>query len=231
MSDTSAIPQSRAAEIKAQAASWLARVHSGEWTEIDKMNFDAWIAQSRAHKAAYWRLEAAWHEAESLRVLRSPIPRPQAAGGKGNYAPAKIAVAAALAALVGAAGYFQSQSPQARTYATGIGGRQTLSLSDGSKIELNTNTRLRIVGEVRQRQVWLEQGEAFFQIHHDAAHPFTVTAGDHKITDLGTKFSVRQDGHRLRVTLVEGKARLISSTSGRASIGRTFTGRCCHRHR
>lgn len=210
MSDTSAMPQSRAAEIKAQAASWLARVHSGEWTESDRMNFDAWLAQSRAHKATYWRLEAAWNEAERLRVLRSPILRAEVAGGKRNYTLAKIAVAAALAAIVGTAGYFQSQSPQARTYATGIGGRQILSLSDGSKIELNTNTRLRIVGETGQRQVWLDQGEAFFQIHHDAAHPFTVTVGDHEITDLGTKFSVRQDGGRLRVTLVEGKARLDS---------------------
>ena len=210
MSDTSAMPQLRAAEIKAQAASWLARAHSGEWAEIDRMNFDAWLVQSRAHKAAYWRLEAAWHEAERLRVLRSPISRSDAAGGKRNSTTLKIAFAAALAAILGTASYFQLQSPQARTYDTDIGGRQILSLSDGSKIELNTNTRLRIVGEAGQRQVWLEQGEAFFQIHHDAAHPFTVTVGDHKITDLGTKFSVRQDGDRLRVTLVEGKARLDS---------------------
>ena len=70
---------------------------------------------------------------------------------------------------------------------------------------------MRIGSNERQRQVWLDKGEALFQIKHDAAHPFTVTAGDHKITDLGTKFLVRQDDGRLQVTLLEGRARLDST--------------------
>jgi len=208
MSDASS---SRAAEIKAQAASFLARANSGDWNEADQTSLDTWLAQSRGHQAAYWRLEAAWQEAERLRVLRAPLSRPDAARSNRNHTSLKIAAAAAFAAVVGTAAFFQSQSPTTRTYATDIGGRQILNLSDGSKIELNTNTTLRMGGEGGQRQVWLDRGEAFFQIRHDATHPFTVTAGDHKITDLGTKFSVRQDGDRLRVTLIEGKARLDST--------------------
>lgn len=209
MSDASA--PSRAAEIKARAASFLARVHSGEWNEADRVEFDAWLAQSRAHKAAYWRLEAAWEEAERLRVLRAPLSRQGGSRGKLGFASAKIAAATAFAAVVGAITFLQSQSVTTQTYATGVGGRQILNLSDGSKIELNTDTTLRIDSESGQRQVWLDRGEAFFQIHHDAARPFTVSVGGHKITDLGTKFSVRQEGDRLRVTLVEGRARLDST--------------------
>lgn len=211
MSDTPAIPSSRAADIKMQAASWLARVQSGDWNEADRPELDAWFAQSRAHKAAYWRLEAAWEEAKRLRVLRTPLSRREIVSAKRPYTSVKIAAAAAFAAIVGAVTFLQWHAPEMHTYATGIGGRQILNLSDGSKIELNTNTTLRIAGEGGQRQVWLDRGEAFFQIHHDAAHPFTVSAGEHRVTDLGTKFSVRQEGDRLRVTLVEGKARLDST--------------------
>ncbi|HTO39517.1 MAG TPA: FecR domain-containing protein [Rhizomicrobium sp.] len=205
------LPPSRAGDIKTQAANWLSRANAGDWSEVDQARLDAWLAQSRAHRAAYWRLEAAWEEAARLRVLRAPLSRPEAAPTPRLFSPVKIAVAAMVIAITGALALIQTQVPPTERYATGIGGRQMLNLSDGSKIELNTNTILRVTKNTGQREVWLDKGEAFFQIKHDADHPFTVMTGDHKITDLGTKFSVRQDGDRLKVTLVEGRARLDST--------------------
>ncbi len=81
-------------------------------------------------------------------------------------------------------------------------------LFDGSQIELNTNTVLQISNN--QRDVALVRGEALFQIHHDAAHPFTVSVAGHKVTDLGTEFLIRTSGTKLRVALVEGRARVES---------------------
>src|SRR6185312_7252115 len=52
--------------------------------------------------------------------------------------------------------------------------------------------------------------EALFEVKHDARHPFTVIASDHKITDLGTKFVVRQSGSRVEVALIEGRAQFES---------------------
>jgi len=204
-------PKSRAGDIKSQAAAWLSRANAGDWSPEDQTRLDTWLAQSTAHRAAYWRLEAAWDEAERLRVLRAPLLRPDMAPDPRSFAQLKIAAVAMVIAMVGAVALFQTQAPTTLRYATGIGGRQVLNLSDGSKIELNTNTILRVGKIAGQRKVWLDKGEAFFQIKHDAAHPFTVMTGDHKITDLGTKFSVRQDGDRLKVTLVEGRARLDST--------------------
>ncbi len=57
-------------------------------------------------------------------------------------------------------------------------------------------------------EFWLDRGEAFFQIVHDGAHPFVVVAGDHRITDLGTKFDVRRRPDVTEVSLVEGSARM-----------------------
>ena len=83
--------------------------------------------------------------------------------------------------------------PHDRTYATPVGGHEVVSFADGSQIELNTDTVLRARMTTDQRIVWLDKGEAYFQVKHDAAHPFVVMVGDHRVTDLGTKFLVRRD--------------------------------------
>ena len=58
------------------------------------------------------------------------------------------------------------------------------------------------------REVWLDKGEAYFEVAHDKAHPFTIYAGKRKVTVLGTKFSVRRNGDEVQVTVVEGKVRV-----------------------
>jgi transmembrane sensor len=60
----------------------------------------------------------------------------------------------------------------------------------------------------RERLVTLERGEAYFQIAHDPKHPFVVMAGDHRVTDLGTKFLVRRDNKNLEVAVTEGRVQL-----------------------
>ena len=77
-------------------------------------------------------------------------------------------------------------------FSTEVGGHETVTFSDGTRIELNTNTVLRARMTTAQRTVWLDKGEAYFQVKHDPAHPLTVIAG-HRVTDLGTEFLVRDD--------------------------------------
>jgi transmembrane sensor len=113
-----------------------------------------------------------------------------------------------IAAVAGVWGYTQFEKPTDTRYATGLGERKTLQLADGSRIELNTATTLRISRGSDHRTVWLDKGEAYFDIKHNAANPFTVFASGRRISDLGTKFSVRSDANRLKVALVEGLARI-----------------------
>jgi transmembrane sensor len=80
---------------------------------------------------------------------------------------------------------------------------------------LNTNSVLRVAANAHSRTVWLDKGEAYFEIKHDAAHPFVVFTTGHRITDLGTKFLVRQNDDRVEVSVMEGKARLDSDNSAR----------------
>jgi transmembrane sensor len=89
-----------------------------------------------------------------------------------------------------------------------VGGRKTVALADGSIIDLNTDTRIRVSDDGQKRHVKLDKGEAFFQVRHDPKHPFVVIAGNRRIVDLGTKFSVRVDGDDVSVTVQEGHVRV-----------------------
>jgi transmembrane sensor len=62
-----------------------------------------------------------------------------------------------------------------------------------------------------QRTVWLDKGEAFFEVAHDAQRPFIVMVAGHRVTDIGTKFLIRHDPARLEVAVVEGKVGFDSS--------------------
>src|SRR6185437_8023228 len=72
----------------------------------------------------------------------------------------------------------------------------------------NTDTQISVNMGLWWRTVVLSRGEAYFNVRHDAARPFSVLAAGHRITDLGTKFIARTSGDKLEVTLVDGRARL-----------------------
>jgi transmembrane sensor len=208
-----------AADIEAVAAQWLERRDGEGWSDAQQSELEAWLAESRAHRAAYWRLKAAWTQAERLVALK-PVPaeRRLAETPRNRLRPLmfRAAAAFALVAMVGVAAKIYFAEPAPRLYTTAVGERKTLTLGDGSQIELNTDTRLRIASG-NARKVWLDRGEAFFQIKHDDAHPFLVMAGAHRVVDLGTKFLIRQDSARTEVALMEGSARFESTAANNKS--------------
>ena len=109
--------------------------------------------------------------------------------------------------VTGFIGSYYSARPHERVFSTGIGGHKRVTLADGSLVELNTDTVIRLTASGPARTVFLDKGEAYFQIVHDTAHPFVVIAGSHRVTDIGTAFIVRREPHQLDVSLVEGVAR------------------------
>ena len=83
-----------------------------------------------------------------------------------------------------------------------------IRLGDGSQIELNTDTAVRVLDQNNLRKVWLDKGEAYFQIIHDPARPFEVVVDNRRVSDLGTKFLVRQRADGMRVAVLEGRVRV-----------------------
>jgi transmembrane sensor len=198
-----------ATEIESRAAAWFRRRHFWSWSESDQAELDLWLGQSLAHRVAYWRLQGAWERTGKLTVLRPTASEQDPARGKISSAAAKIASVLAVVVIAAAAATaFYIFGSSEKTYATGLGGHETVRLADGSQIELNTDTQLRIDNSPRDRIISLDKGEAFFEVKHDSAHPFVVLAGNRTVTDLGTKFLIRRDTDRLQVAVMEGRVRL-----------------------
>jgi transmembrane sensor len=209
-----------ALEIDAQAADFLARrANQPRWTEKDAAELEAWLSSSLAHQTAFWRLESVWERANRLDALRQlpPRPMPTPASPRRRSLFLGLAASVAVVAAIGLSTNILVSSPRLTTYATPIGGRESIHLADGSQIDLNTDTVLRTHFKDGQRSAELVKGEALFQIKHDAAHPFVVSVAGHTVTDLGTKFLVHDDGSRLKVALIEGSARLSADSNSAQS--------------
>lgn len=219
--------ENNAKTIEAQAVEWLiARDEHQTWTDENQLQLDAWLAQSPAHLTAFWRVEASWNRTELIADLRPFGFVANRAEPKGSPFLMLFRVAASLSffAVLGLSTSLYFSRPEPETFATPVGGHKIITLFDGSQIELSTDTVLRIGMGGNQRSVALVKGEAFFQIHHDAAHPFTVAVAGHRVTDLGTKFLIRTNGEKLDVSLLEGRARLESESDGQARAATLLPG-------
>jgi len=217
VSDAPETPTVQAIEI--QAAHWAQRRHFWPWSTEDQLALDAWLETSSAHRVAFVRMNAALLRTKRLAALQSIAPRRSGDTShwlRSNKIAAAFIVAAVMAGLTSFT-LLKPQGPTQTTYSTPKGGRQTIAFSDGSRVELNTDTVLRIEVGAKERHAWLDKGEAYFQIQHDAARPFVVTAGARRITDLGTKFLLRRDHKRLEVSLLEGRIKLDAQSGKKFS--------------
>ncbi len=210
----------RSEPIEAAAAEWLARQDGVHWTGADERALQAWLSESTAHRVAWLRLREAWRRADQMQALPTPggvafadDPQPDTMRdwrGQGRRPMRWSWALAASVVLAAAAVAWQSLRlpTDEERYSTPVGGLEAIALADGSRVTLNTHTRARAIVNDRERQVWLDEGEAYFEVRHDPARSFVVTAGRDRITVLGTKFSVRHEGGRTQVLVQEGRVRL-----------------------
>ncbi len=110
------------------------------------------------------------------------------------------------------------QAPSGPSYATAVGERSTVTLGDGTVAVLNTNTRLEAAFSAQARVVKLLRGQALFEVATDPARPFTVIAGEQRITAVGTVFDVRFAGDAVAVVLVEGVVDVVPGEPGAARL-------------
>jgi transmembrane sensor len=218
---------SAARDIEAFAATWLMRREEPDWSAADENELQAWLDQSYAHKAAYWRLESGWRAADRIAAVGSApvaaVSRRRPAARKWRWYAVAASIAGMLIAVPAALQVFsraEFSAPSTMNYETPLGGHEQVALADGSTIELNTATLVRAAVTGNEREVWLEKGEVFFSIRHLAV-PFVVHAGPRVVTVLGTKFSVWRDGDKVRVAVTEG--RVLVSDSNRQEPAPTAT--------
>jgi len=208
--------------IEETAAGWVARQRSGVMTAEEAAALHAWLAADPAHREAFDHVEGLWRASAHLRAdpqimtLRDEAARSWPPRPRWRWASGAIAAALAVAVLGGWQAISPATAPTAelvrpgdeQVFSTGIGQTASVTLSDGSVVTLDTDSRLRARRVGGQRRVWLDRGQAFFKVAHDRAHPFVVAAGGRTITALGTAFNVRLEHDRMGLVLAEGRVRV-----------------------
>ena len=201
-----------AGNLELQAAQWLVAREQPEWSADQAAVLETWLDESIAHKAVFWRLEAGWRAADRLAAMAGE----RSIESRRLGMPAPIwAIAASLVLVFSAALAFWNLSPDREStavrVATAIGVQRQVALIDGSAVTVNTASAMRASFAAGERRVWLDRGEAYFEVAHDRRHPFVVFAGGRKVTVIGTKFSVRRDGDTVTVAVAEGRVRVEDS--------------------
>jgi len=209
------------------AAAWFSRERSGELTGAETAALKAWLDENPAHQAAYADIRLAWGSAAAVRddpqVMAIREQWTKRHQHRRRHGMVRALAACLIVAVLAGAGFggwqwYAGPRPLAdRTFRTALGEQSTVKLPDGSVLTLNTDTVVRTRADKDKRLLYLERGQAFFQVAKDARHPFVVAAAGRTITALGTAFDVRVDQHAFKVTLVEGTVRVEASAPAMAA--------------
>lgn len=212
--------------IDLEAAEWAVRLHSGTVDAEAQRLLDAWLERDPRHRGALVRAQSAWLDLDRLAALavgrvREESPnslsqrqaRPESAVREARGWRPRGFLVASLVTLVCGLGLYLSMSVRGEVYSTSVGGVASVALRDGSHITLNSSSRIRVDLGQKERQIELQQGEAFFEVAKDPKRPFVVQAGSERVIAVGTKFSVRRDAREVRVVVTEGTVRFETSAS------------------
>jgi transmembrane sensor len=227
-------------QILDEAAEWFVNFREGDLDAKSKAHFSRWLRRSPEHIAAYLEIAAFWEDVpnilsrdnldieELISMARNEanivlLGKATRCGASTTGVPAaqtrresRIAdrifvIAACVVACIGGAGIAWRQLHQG-VYTTDVGEQRLITLDDGTTVELNVRTRLRVQLEPHVRNVALLEGQALFHVAKDTARPFIVQSGGTSVRAVGTQFDVykRESGATV-VTVVAGRVAVSSS--------------------
>jgi transmembrane sensor len=225
--------------ISQQAAHWWVVLHNLNPSASEKREFVEWVTRApecveaclrvALVHAVVSRAEVRWPETsvdtlvsdalaatkDSVVPLRPHIPWKREEKRNEEYRRPAMRWAAALAASVVVAASLSWWFLLAPTehYQTKVGEQHSVLLADGSRVTLNTASKIEVRLRADRRSVQLLQGEALFEVSHDARRPFDVYAGNVMVRAVGTRFDIDRRATRTAVTVAEGRVAVIATGS------------------
>ncbi|MDC0000573.1 FecR domain-containing protein [Porticoccaceae bacterium] len=218
---TNISPIAPQADIRAEARDWVIRFNrDAAPSKADIAALNAWANQSPAHRAELHSAEQVWLEGDQLAELAVPVNAPTTrfiarglrrlkqllmpTGTRGFVTAMTLS-----AILIGATWYMNAPAISGNgSYQTAIGEQRTLILKDQSRIQMDTNSKVRIAYSEGIREIYLEQGKAHFDVAKNPDRPFDVYAAGGLVRAVGTAFSVFINNAAVRVTVDEGRVNL-----------------------
>jgi transmembrane sensor len=184
------------------AADWVVRLQGETADEGDWLAFDHWLSASEGHGPAYDRALALWLELDAAApALRHCTRRPALISWRMSAAAGALAAGLALGWVL----VSNHPAPIAgELYETAIGEHKSVTLADGSRLDLDGATRISVRLEQNTRRVTMDHGEAIYEVAPDSRRPFIILAGDRQVRVVGTEFDVRQRDGAFSLTVRHG---------------------------
>jgi transmembrane sensor len=213
MADVHRLPDIKEAEREASA--WIARLNADDVSADDRTRFEAWRTAHPLHARAYEELSDTWRQFTAAGPLVRAVSFAQSMNEATEIRtpPRRWALTAAAVAVTVAVltGLYAARVTSETRFKTSIGEQATISLPDGSRMELNSNSVARVEYSAHSRVIRLERGEAFFNVSHDVQRPFWVVGGGSWVRAVGTAFNVYESPVAVVVTVSEGTVKVGSS--------------------
>jgi transmembrane sensor len=226
--------------ISQQAARWWVVLHTKDASAAEKREFVEWVARAperveaclrvaRVH-AAVSRADVGWPQTSAEELVRNALAAPDDSviSLRPNVLPKReeesrrpalrwMAGLAASIIVVAGLGWWLTPS-RAEQFQTKVGEQRSVLLADGSRVTLNTASKIEVHLQADHRVVQLLQGEVLFEVAHDAQRPFDVHAGNVVVRAVGTQFDIDRRAARAAVTVVEGRVTMLAAGSHSGSL-------------
>jgi transmembrane sensor len=218
-----------------EAAEWWV-VLQGEASRAQRAQYVDWLRESPVHVAEMLRMaqihgtldhferwaqipvDGADAESSATVIPLQPLnPSMQAPMGPAKPMPARgklvwSAMAVLVLALVMSAVFWPALD--GRIIQTERGERREISLPDGSLVQVDPETRLRVKYAQATRRVVLLSGRALFRVAKNPHRPFLVQTENTIVRAVGTAFAVERQSKSVIVTVAQGKVAVSRSSMG-----------------
>ncbi|TCR03030.1 FecR family protein [Neorhizobium sp. JUb45] len=188
-----------------EAAAWFARLRSDDVSAEDYQAHEAWMSVCHENARQYLKLSAMWTDMDDI---ADPRKRLSIARRQGRVVVGRRSFLAGGAAAALAAGFATVHGlPDILTsdYATSVAERRSITLDDGSVIDMDADTAIGVDFSNTARNLHLLRGRAFFKVAKDAGRPFSVIARNGHATALGTEFVVHSSADTITVIVMESR--------------------------
>ncbi len=215
MSDIHRLPEID--KVEREASAWIARLNADDASADDRARFEIWRRTHSLHGRVFEELSQTWRVFTDAGPLVRAVTTGQELGAVPPPPPVRrrwtLAAASALVAFALGAWWWAGTVTPRTLFQTAIGERATVTLPDGSSLDLNSNSLARVDYDERMRVIHLPRGEAFFRVRHDGSRPFWVVARDSWVRAVGTAFNVYVRPDSVRVTVSEGVVNVAAASA------------------
>jgi len=212
-----------------EAVVWFTRLNSGDATQEECRQFEAWHARSPLHAQEYSRISALWNDFDGLKEwadneLGQEQIEEQEVSASYSYSPSNrekmngrsrwgrsrtASLLAVLFVMLNISIWLPDTLMRfSNDYQTGTAEQKSITLADGSLVTMDAETALSVDYSMDQRKLILHQGRAYFTVASDKQRPFVIDTQGGKIQALGTEFEVYQTPQGVAVTVFESRVQV-----------------------